>query len=34
MSFSKLEREFFRNLNAVVEPAVRGGLGSPRGIGP
>lgn len=30
MSFSKLEREFFRKLNAVVEPAVRRGLGSPR----
>lgn len=30
MSLSKLEREFFRKLNAVVEPAVRKGLGSPR----
>ena len=30
MSFKKLEREFFRKLNAVVEPAVRKGLGSPR----
>jgi deazaflavin-dependent oxidoreductase (nitroreductase family) len=26
----KLERDFFRLLNAVVEPAVRRGLGSPR----
>jgi len=26
----RLEREFFRMLNAVVEPAVRRGLGSPR----
>ncbi len=26
----KLEREFFRMLNAVVEPAVRKGIGSPR----
>lgn len=26
----KLERNFFRLLNAVVEPAVRRGLGSPR----
>jgi len=25
-----LEREFFRRLNSVVEPAVRRGLGSPR----
>jgi deazaflavin-dependent oxidoreductase (nitroreductase family) len=25
-----LEREFFRRLNAVVEPAVRHGIGSPR----
>ena len=30
MSLSKLEREFFRKLNAVVEPAVRKGIGSPR----
>lgn len=30
MSFSKLEREFFRKLNAVVEPAVRKGVASPR----
>lgn len=30
MSFNRLEREFFRKLNAVVEPAVRRGLGSPR----
>lgn len=30
MSLSKLERDFFRKLNAVVEPAVRRGLGSPR----
>jgi deazaflavin-dependent oxidoreductase (nitroreductase family) len=30
MSLSKLEREFFRKLNALVEPAVRRGLGSPR----
>jgi len=30
MSLSKLEREFFRKLNAVVEPAVRMGIGSPR----
>ncbi len=30
MNFSRLEREFFRKLNAVVEPAVRRGLGSPR----
>lgn len=30
MSLSKLEREFFRKLNAVVEPAVRKGLASPR----
>jgi hypothetical protein len=26
----KLEREFFRRLNSVVEPAVRLGIGSPR----
>ena len=30
MSFAKLERNFFRYLNAVVEPAVRHGIGSPR----
>ncbi len=30
MSLSKLEREFFRKLNAVVEPAVRMGFASPR----
>lgn len=30
MSLSKLEREFFRRLNAVVEPAVRKGVASPR----
>ena len=30
MSLSKLEREFFRKLNAVVEPAVRKGFASPR----
>jgi len=30
MSLNKLEREFFRRLNAVVEPAVGKGLGSPR----
>ena len=27
---ASLEREFFRRLNAVVEPAVRFGIGSPR----
>ena len=27
---ASLEREFFRKLNAVVEPAVRFGIGSPR----
>ena len=26
----RLERNFFRALNSVVEPAVRRGLGSPR----
>ncbi len=26
----KLEREFFRKLNRIVEPAVRRGIGSPR----
>ena len=30
MSWSQLEREFFRKLNAVVEPAVRKGVASPR----
>ncbi len=30
MAVNKLEREFFRKLNALVEPAVRRGLGSPR----
>jgi deazaflavin-dependent oxidoreductase (nitroreductase family) len=30
MSFAKFERNFFRYLNAVVEPAVRHGIGSPR----
>ena len=30
MGTSKLEREFFRKLNKVVEPAVRCGLGSQR----
>ena len=30
MNMSRLERDFFRVLNAVVEPAVRRGLGSPR----
>tara|TARA_R110001592_G_scaffold363323_1_gene684037 strand:+ start:139401 stop:139925 length:525 start_codon:yes stop_codon:yes gene_type:complete len=30
VSLGKLEREFFRRLNAVVEPAVRKGLASPR----
>ena len=30
MNFARLEREFFRYLNAVVEPAVRRGIGSPR----
>ncbi len=30
MNSGKLEREFFRKLNAVVEPAVRKGVGSPR----
>lgn len=30
MSFTRLEREFFRKLNAVVEPAVRKGIASPR----
>ena len=30
MSLNKLEREFFRKLNAVVEPAVRKGVASPR----
>ena len=28
--FQNLEKQFFRRLNAVVEPAVRHGLGSPR----
>jgi deazaflavin-dependent oxidoreductase (nitroreductase family) len=30
VSLSKLEREFFRKLNALVEPAVRKGVASPR----
>ncbi len=30
MTFATLERDFFRYLNAVVEPAVRRGIGSPR----
>ena len=30
MDRQTLEREFFRKLNSVVEPAVRKGLGSPR----
>lgn len=30
MTFAELERDFFRTLNAVVEPAVRRGFGSPR----
>ncbi len=30
MNFPMLERDFFRALNAVVEPAVRRGLASPR----
>ena len=32
MTFATLERDFFRYLNAVVEPAVRRGIGSPRFI--
>ena len=30
MTFATLERDFFRYLNALVEPAVRRGIGSPR----
>ena len=30
MNFTQFEREFFRKLNAVVEPAVRRGVASPR----
>ncbi|MEM8563045.1 MAG: nitroreductase/quinone reductase family protein [Pseudomonadota bacterium] len=30
MNFTQFEREFFRKLNAVVEPAVRRGIASPR----
>lgn len=30
MNFTRFEREFFRKLNAVVEPAVRRGVASPR----